>query len=112
MNSKRIGELELHFKKFSDVPKEVIVKEDVLRLGLRFTEAALKAGEGCRYKSYRLFTYDKVKHEDLKVKHEDLKVKQILKAPEDIRFKGGPYDLRRIVVSVRLSIQAYMSWKQ
>ena len=32
MNRLKIDDLESHFKKFPDVPREVILKEDVLRL--------------------------------------------------------------------------------
>jgi len=95
MKSTTIDEIESYFVKFPDVPKEVILKEDLLRMGLRFSKAALEAAEGCRYKSYRLFTYDKVRHEDTGL--------EILKAPEDLQLRGGPYNLRRIIVSVRLS---------
>lgn len=95
MENKKIDELESYFKKFSDVPKEVILKEDLLRLGLRFSKTALDAAEGCRFKSYRLFTYDKVTHDDVGT--------GVLKTPEDLQLKGGPYDIRRTVISVRLS---------
>ncbi len=34
--------------KYPGVPMEVILKEDLLRLGVRFAPAALAAAKGCR----------------------------------------------------------------
>lgn len=95
MMEARIKELESCFSRFPDVPREAIVKNDMLRLGLKFTEAALKKTEGCRVKSYRLFTYDKVKYDQLK--------DAPFKAPEDLDIVGGPYDLRKTRIQVRLN---------
>jgi len=91
----RIDELEYFFNKFSNVPREAIIKNDLLRLGLRFTKAALDRTEGCQIKSYRLFTYDKVKYDQLK--------DEPFKAPEDIDILGGPYDLRKTRFQVRFN---------
>ncbi len=96
MLERRIGELEFYFKRFPDVPREVIVKEDILRLGLGFSEAALEAAKGCQEKSYRLFTYDKVKYDKLE-KGEPFR------APESIQVKGGPYELQRTNIGVRFN---------
>ena len=49
--------LDQYFDKYPEIPLEVIVKEDLLRLGIKFTEAALNAATGCRPKSYFLFSY-------------------------------------------------------
>ena len=92
----RIGEIESLAKKYPNVPIEAILKDDLLRMGLAFSDAALKACEGCCSKSYRLFTYDRVKFEDLS-KGEPFKV------PESLKFFGGQYKLRRTIVQVRIN---------
>ena len=91
-----IAEVEFYWNKFPDVPQEPILKDDMLRHGLRFSEAALEAAKGCKVKSYRLFTYDKVTYDGLEKK-------EGFKAPEDIVLWGGPYGLRQTTVSVRLN---------
>lgn len=93
---RRVDELESFFKQFPLVPPEVIVKDDLLRLGLNFAPSSLLAAEGCRVKSYRLFTYDRVKHDDLG-QGEPFKV------PEDLDIIRGPYSLRRTNVQVRIN---------
>ena len=85
--------IEDYFNKYRDVPHEVILKEDLLRLGLRFTEAALVYAEDRRTKSYYLFSFDKVAHDDMKKK-------ESARVPEDIRLSGGQYDLRPTIVRV------------
>ncbi len=59
----RQEELELHFRRFPDVPREVIVKEDILRHGLTYAPDTLENCEGysmffmdSRRKSYHLYT--------------------------------------------------------
>lgn len=93
---RRVEELELFFRQFPLVPPEVIVKDDLLRLGLNFTPSSLEAAQGCRVKSYRLFTYDRVKHDQL-AQGEPFKV------PEDLDIIRGPYSLRRTNVQVRIN---------
>ena len=87
--------LEVYFDKYPDIPLEVIVKEDLLRLGLKFTEAAMEAARGCRLKSYFLFSYDRISHDEME-QDEGSRV------PEDIDFFGGPYGLKRTVVRVSI----------
>ena len=79
-------DLEKYFHKYSAVPKEVIVKEDILRLGVYLTDAALEESSKYTTKSYYLFSYDQT---DV----EDMQRKEFLKAPEEFKFKGGPYGL-------------------
>ena len=38
----RRAELELMFKKYPDVPREAVIQDDLLRLGVAFTESALQ----------------------------------------------------------------------
>lgn len=94
----RRNELERLFQKYSDVPKEVIFKEDVLREGLAFTPAALEYGATKRTKLYGggLFTFDYVKPEEAG--------DAIMKIPDLIAAHGGLYDLRnRLQIRVHLN---------
>jgi len=84
-----------YFDKYPDIPFEVIIKEDLLRLGIKFTEAALEAAKGCRRKSYFLFSYDRISHNEMELD-------QGSRVPEDIDFFGGPYSLKRTVVRVSI----------
>jgi hypothetical protein len=92
----RRGELESFFKKYPDVPKEVIVKEDLLRHGLRFSKAALERAQVGRPRSYYIFSYDRTPLEEMK--HEESR-----KAPDELRLEGGTYGLRKTLVSARTS---------
>ena len=88
-----------YFEKYPDVPKEVVIKEDILRLGLRFTEAALQAAKGCREKVYFQFSWDRAPVEGME-KQEHMRV------PNDIRFRGGPYDFRPFITRVPINPQS------
>jgi hypothetical protein len=79
--------LDGYFEKYPDVNKEVIIKEDLLRLGVSFTDKALEESSRYATKSYYLFSYDQM---DV----DEMKKKEFIKAPECFKFKGGPYDLR------------------
>lgn len=82
------GELESLFRQFPDVPREVVLKEDVLRHGLAFTAPALKVGEGSRTKTYGgwLFSVDYVRPEEA--------AEVITRIPDFIDAHGGLYGLR------------------
>ena len=82
--------IEQYFARYPDVPREVIVKEDILRLGVRFSPPALDRATGFKLKTYFLFTYDRSDN-------------QGVRAPQDIYLGGGPYGLRRTVVRVVVS---------
>lgn len=103
MGSGRQEELELHFHRFPDIPREVIVKEDVLRHGVFFSPAA---GEDCndyplfflgdRRRSFHLQTTGKASPEMLS--HH-----RSMRAPESLTIRSGLYGLRPTQVHVRLS---------
>ena len=94
----RRKELESYFVEFPDVPREAIIKNDMLRLGLKFSKSALDRTGGCRVKSYRLFTYDKVGYDQLG--------DEPFKAPEDLDIEGGPYGLRKTRFQVRFNVDS------
>jgi len=101
---RRIDELEAQFSRHSTLPREAVLKADLLRTGVTFDKGALVrvADDGVEEtqehqpKSYFIFSFDMVRQKQL----DDT---QRWHAPEEIALFGGPYDLRRTVVSVRLN---------
>lgn len=83
-------------QRFSDLPAEAILKQDILRLGLNFNKSVLESTENYKPKDYFIFSFD---HVSLKDMSEDVK----FKAPEEIRVHSGPYKLKPTVISVRIS---------
>ncbi len=95
----RRHELESLFKRFPDVPREVVVKEDILRYGQAFGEAALKVGEQYRTKTYGgwLFSFDRVTPDQAKQG-------EVFRVPDYLELKGGLYNLRgRLRVRCRVN---------
>jgi hypothetical protein len=88
--------VESYADKYPDVPKEAILKEDLLRLGMSLSDTALQAAKDCRTQAYYLFSYNISGHQDMK---EGVSTA----APEDVQFRGGPYDLKRTWVRVVLN---------
>jgi hypothetical protein len=87
------------------LPPEAVIKADLLRLGLRFDQGALvrapsaEAGQPGREhqpKSYFIFSFNMAPMAQLDEE-------QKWRAPEEIALTGGPYNLRRTIVSVRLN---------
>ena len=89
-------ELEAFFRQYPSVPPEVITKEDVLRLGLSFSDAALEAAVACQLKAYHIFSFDRIKVGDMRSK-------ESLRVPEEIKIAGGPYKLRPTVIATRVA---------
>lgn len=94
-NRSAIAELEDYFRRFPDVPREVIIKIELLSRGHWFTEAALAATGGSLVKSYRLFSYDLVGMDQL-TRGEARQV------PEWFYIFQGPYDLRAVTVQTTM----------
>ena len=84
------------FDKYPEVPREVILKEDMLRLGIQFSEEALEMARGCRPKSYYLFSWDRMSRDEME-KDESYRT------PDDLFFYGGPHDLRLTNVRVEIA---------
>lgn len=91
-----IAELERMFVSFPDLPKEAILKQDILRQGLAFAESALQVASGYKPKDYFIFSFDLVPLNQMQVY-------EAYRAPEEIRMTGGAYDLRPTIVSVRVN---------
>lgn len=99
--SKR-DELEAYFKRYPDVPKEVIIKEDILRFGVAFVREALDVAKNYRTKEYAgaIFSWDFVKGDEV-----DKTI--FLQVPERLDLTGGRYGLRgRVRVLTRLNLDS------
>src|SRR5260221_11502916 len=105
----RIDELEAQFARHPSLPREAVLKADLLRSAIRFDQGALVRGagpgEGDRApaqapahqpKSYFIFSFDMVRQTELDET-------QKCHAPEEIALSGGPYGLGRTIVSPRLN---------
>lgn len=88
--------VETYARKYPDVPMEAILKEDLLRLGVGITPAAMGVQSGYRTQAYFLFSYNISAHKDM---GEGLSTS----APEDIIFRDGPYQLRPTWVRIVLN---------
>ncbi|MFG1927846.1 radical SAM protein [Cryptosporangium sp. NPDC048952] len=84
--------------RFSNVPREAVIKEDLLRGGVAFDDSALTDNDqgDVKPKSYFIFSFD---HRTLP----ELGSAALRRPPEEIVLTGGPYELRRTVVSVRVN---------
>src|SRR3954467_13737317 len=83
---------------FPHVPPEAVIKEDLLRTGIAFDASALTDnldGE-VKPKSYFIFSFDQKPLTEL---GEAAK----RRPPEELALTGGPYALRRTIVSVRVN---------
>ena len=84
--------------RFPHIPREAVLKEDLLRTGMAFDDAALTDnldGE-VKPKSYFIFSFDQ---KPLKELGEAAR----RRPPEEVALTGGPYELRRTIVSVRVN---------
>lgn len=90
--------IERLMERFPHVPREAVIKEDLLRGGVAFDESALSDNEdgNVKPKSYFIFSFD---HGTLP----ELGAAALRRPPEEIVLTGGPYELRRTVVSVRVN---------
>jgi hypothetical protein len=84
--------------RFPHVPGEAVLKEDLLKTGMAFDDSALTDNlEGeVKPKSYFIFSFDQ---KPLKELGEAAR----RRPPEELALTGGPYGLRRTIVSVRVN---------
>src|SRR6188768_1096829 len=88
--------LDIVQQEFPDLPREALVKEDLLRQGIAFSPAALACTAVAKPKSYFIFSFDRVAISEMEAgEHRHL--------PEEIALAGGPWGFRRTIVSVRLN---------
>src|SRR6185437_14947214 len=101
---RQIEVLEAVFARHASLPREAVIKADLLRLGMRFAPGALvrpvradgEPGREHQPKSYFIFSFNMAPMAQLDEE-------QKWRTPEEIALTGGPYDLRRTIVSVRLN---------
>ena len=94
----RTALIESLMERFPHVPREAVLKEDLLRTGISFDDAALTEnldGE-VKPKSYFIFSFDQRPLAELGEAARR-------RPPEEIALTGGPYGLRRTIVSVRVN---------
>lgn len=89
-------EIILAKERFPDIPFEAILKTDLLRQGVSFSKEALEVCKGAKPKSYFIFSFDRATQSDLS----EMERRSV---PEEIALVGGPYDLKRTIVSVRVN---------
>ena len=92
----RLELIESLIDRHSDLPFEVVFKEDLLRTGISFSEHALRRASGFKPKAYFIFSFDLVPITGMPQREH-------LRAPEEICLVGGPRGFRRTIVSVRLN---------
>ncbi len=83
-------------RRYAHLPQEAIIKEDLLRGGVAFSDAALEIAAAHQNKSYFIFSFDLAPFEKMEGK-------EYRKAPEELCLEGGPLDFKRTIVSVRLN---------
>ena len=95
MRTSRLKMLQDAMQRFAGLPPEVFFKEDLLRLGLSLGSSGSPEGS-YQKKSYFIFSFDRTPIREM---HQQ----ENLRAPEEIALMGGPFGLRRTIVSVRLN---------
>jgi hypothetical protein len=85
-------------ERFAHIPPEAVLKEDLLRTGMDFDTSALSDNlEGeIKPKSYFIFSFDQKPLTELGEA-------ALRRPPEELALTGGPYELRRTIVSVRVN---------
>jgi hypothetical protein len=85
-------------RRFPDIPPEAVLKEDLLRTGVDFDATALTENlDGdVKPKSYFIFSFDQKPLTELGEA-------ATRRPPEELALTGGPYELRRTIVSVRVN---------
>ncbi len=94
--SERLALLDSLISRYPHLPPEAILKEDLLRSGLRFDRSAARDETAHKPKSYFIFSFD---HATLAEMPEET----ARRPPEEVALEGGPWGLRRTIVSVRLN---------
>ena len=98
-SGRTLSEIESYYQRYPDLPREIILKHDLLRLGHWFTDAALELASHALVKSYRLFSYDLMPMKNMQRKEHR-------KTPEWFTIRRGPYGLRPVTVQTTLDSQS------
>ncbi|HEV2590804.1 MAG TPA: radical SAM protein [Gaiellaceae bacterium] len=94
----RTALVEALMERFPHIPPEAVLKEDLLRTGIAFDDSALSDNlEGeVKPKSYFIFSFDQKPLAQLGEAARR-------RPPEEVALTGGPWNLRRTIVSVRVN---------
>jgi hypothetical protein len=94
----RTALLESLAERHPTVPQEAVLKEDLLRTGVDFAPSALSDNlDGAvKPKSYFIFSFDQQPLAELGEA-------AVRRPPEEVALSGGPWGLRRTIVSVRVN---------
>ncbi len=88
--------LQHHVEDFMQIPPEAVIKQDILRCGLRFSEAAMTIAAGYKPKDYFIFSFDLIEIKDMQQREH-------LRVPEEICISDGPFELANTIISVRIN---------
>ena len=101
-SARTLGQLENYFSSYGDLPREIILKHDLLRVGHWFTDAALELASQALVKSYRLFSYDLMAMKDMKRKEHRKIPEWLHDSPRPVRTETGEHpDDARFEFAVR-----------
>jgi hypothetical protein len=94
----RSGLVEELIARYPEVPAEAVLKEDLLRTGIAFDDDALtdNLDGAVKPKSYFIFSFDQKPLTELGAAATQ-------RPPEEIALTGGPWELHRTIVSVRVN---------
>src|SRR4029077_18336533 len=91
ISSRTLHELENYFSSYGDLPREIVLKHDLLRVGHWFTDAALELASESLVRSYRLFSFDLMPMKDMKRKEHRM-------IPAWFKIRGGMYGFRLVSI--------------
>src|SRR3970040_34791 len=94
-NSRTLDELEGYFASYGDLPREIILKHDLLRVGHWLTDAALELASQALVQFYRPLSYHLMLMKDMKRKEHR-------KTPEWFTIRRGMYGLRPVSIQTTL----------
>ncbi|MDE3154365.1 MAG: radical SAM protein [Acidobacteriota bacterium] len=97
--SSRLTLIDETIARHPSLPREAIVKEDILRTGIAFSPEALALAADAKAKAYFIFSFDYVPLADMPQGEH-------WKAPEEVWLEGGPWGFRPTIISVRLNPQS------
>ncbi len=92
----RLSLLDATIANHPTLPREAIVKEDILRTGIAFSPDALAQAAQAKAKAYFIFSFDYVPLAEMSQGEH-------WKAPEEIWLEGGPWGFQPTIISVRLN---------
>ena len=95
-DSRQLQRLQNVFDQFISLPREAILKQDILRDGLAFSKDSLKIASGYKPKDYFIFSFDLVPIKEMSLEEN-------LRAPEEVKLSGGVWNLLDTIVSVRVN---------